>query len=129
MINDLICYLKISLVCPSVFCPLRNCGGRNQDATSLAVSLVQKDTKKPEMSYNWTGNSPKMSKNIQQYSKISNSGPKIPYRLRLDSSPHSLLMPFFAQNSKFYKIFNKNAMIYNFKVILDIRIDKYKRVL
>ena len=43
--------------------------------------------------------------------------------------PHSFLMTFFAQNSKFYKLFNKNAMISNFKVILDIRIDKHKRIL
>ena len=88
-------------------------GGRNQDATSLAVSLVQKDTKKPEMSYNWTGNSPKMSKNIQQYSKISNSGPKIPYRLRLDSSPPQFLNDFFCTKFKILQNFWKEC--YNLK--------------
>ena len=111
MLNNLICYLKMWLVLPSVFCPLRNCGGEESRRNLFSSFPCPKGYKKQK----WATIGPEI---VQKCPKISNSTPKYPTVVQkypidcvLIPPPHSFLMTFFAQNSKFYKFFEKNAII------------------
>ena len=114
MLTNLNCYFNLFSVYPFVFCPLRNRGGRNQDAVVFATlfcSFMSWDPCFLSSDTHWMYMNAHKSKLLFKPSFLSIHLFLSINRLRLDSSPLGFLTTFFVQNLNFSKSFHVNPKL------------------